>query len=179
MNVPSLSRSPRNWKDCPWRSTRLEPTSRKPTAAWPITCASTAASVQTCSRHVEDWSPIIPSRCRPRSRFPLTRSNSALVRQTCCARWGEKLKRASWKRAFPHLPERCTSTCHLLIVILSEARLSRVGRCSLALRMTGEAQDDKWALRVTCGSLGWQMWAQYDRWQLRVTSNNLTLPYAT
>jgi hypothetical protein len=57
------------------------------------------------------------------------------------------MKRASWKRAFLQLPERCTSDCHpdLAIVILSEAKNLTAGLrdSSLTLRMTGGAQDDK------------------------------------
>src|SRR5260370_24640194 len=59
-----------------------------------------------------------------RSRYtsePCTSENKSWVRtipshkksygtmQGCCARWGEKLKRASWKGGFLLLPERYTA----------------------------------------------------------------------
>ena len=74
------------------------------------------------------WDPTIPSH-----------EKSCGTMQCCCARWGEKLKRASWKRAFL-LPERCTSDCHpdLAIVILS---VSEESRCP-AREILRETQDD-------------------------------------
>ncbi len=79
------------------------------------------------------WDPTIPSH-----------EQSCGTMQCCCARWGEKLKRASWKRAFL-LPERCTSDCHpdLAIVILSVSEESRSPAREI-LRFTKDDNSGRW-----------------------------------
>src|SRR5438876_8588814 len=70
-----------------------------------------------------------PSRCTSahytseNKRWDLTipaRETLCGIMQTCCARWGENLMRASWKRAFL-LPERCESSCFLTTMLFVQS----------------------------------------------------------
>src|SRR6266567_3867002 len=70
-----------------------------------------------------------PSRCTNapctfgNRRWDLTihvHEKSCETMQKCCARWGEKLRRASWKRAFL-LPERCTPSYFLTTMLFVQS----------------------------------------------------------
>src|SRR2546430_9924367 len=70
-----------------------------------------------------------PSRCTSvlctseNRRWVLTihvHEKSCGTMQSCYARWGEKLRRTSWKRAFS-LPERCTPSCFLTTMLFVQS----------------------------------------------------------
>src|SRR6266567_6541784 len=83
-----------------WRtSTKTRESTQKPSR-----CTSAP-----CTSGNRRWDPIIP-----------LHEKSCGTMQCCYARWGEKLKRASWKRAFL-LPEGCAPSCFLTTMLFVQS----------------------------------------------------------